>query len=135
MDDCTYCLVSESDPEKTYVGKTSHFKRRLKEHNTSKKRCYTKAHRPWKPLFKVFNPYMSQLEHAWKKQRRGRCGGVRGRVVTLQYLMTIRQWTKSGGRIDLSKVVVHSTLSQREVDRLCSDKYPLLKIEKWKGPK
>ena len=44
-----YLLRSISCPAKRYVGITSDFRKRLKEHNCSAS-SHTKKHQPWKPV-------------------------------------------------------------------------------------
>lgn len=44
-----YLLQSVSDPERRYVGITSDFQRRLKEHNSSSS-PHTKKYQPWEPV-------------------------------------------------------------------------------------
>ena len=47
-----YLLQSESDPEQRYVGATTNFPERLKQHNSGQS-PYTTKHRPWKPVVVV----------------------------------------------------------------------------------
>jgi putative endonuclease len=42
-----YLLISEKDPMKIYIGRTSNLEKRLAEHNRGES-AYTKAFAPWK---------------------------------------------------------------------------------------
>ena len=47
-----YLLHSQSHPGKHYVGITSDFEKRLKQHNSSSSH-HTKKHQPWEPVVVV----------------------------------------------------------------------------------
>jgi len=47
-----YLLRSVTDPDKRYVGITSDFQSRLRQHNSSSS-AHTKEYRPWKPVVVV----------------------------------------------------------------------------------
>lgn len=94
-----YCIVSTSSPNRTYVGITNNWPRRIRQHlgyivNGAKS---TRAHRPWKPLIHVtgFTKREAlQLEWAWKHRRAG-TSGPKGRVKTLQKLLHLPRWTNN----------------------------------------
>jgi len=50
-----YILKSQSSADRFYVGRTSHLKRRLKEHNSGKADA-TYKHRPWSIVVAVWLP-------------------------------------------------------------------------------
>lgn len=100
-----YCLQSTVHKRYTYVGITNNFKRRHRQHNGEIKggAVYTRAHRPWKVLFKVKNLASKreamQLEWALKHTKIPRLnrGGPENRCRRLLYLMNPKcceRWTK-----------------------------------------
>ena len=63
-----YLLQSQSEPDKRYIGITSEFQKRLKQHNSSSSR-HTKKYQPWTPV--VVIRYASQLDEltfSWSVQ-------------------------------------------------------------------
>jgi predicted GIY-YIG superfamily endonuclease len=85
-----YCLVSETNPDCTYVGATQRLSRRLRQHNgnISGGARTTRAHRPWKFLFTIhcMNQRQAfQLEHAIKHQRVRGLRGIAGKCVCISF--------------------------------------------------
>lgn len=92
-----YILKSQTNPNRTYVGITNNFKRRIRQHNGDLKHGgarYTKAHRPWKPLLKVkgFKTKRAALRFEWAMKHRARrrkgASSVERRLLTLRYLLS-----------------------------------------------
>lgn len=114
-----YCIQSETNPQRTYVGITNNWKRRIRQHNgqLSQGAKSTRAYRPWKPLIhvsKLNKKQALQLEWALKHKRKGG-SGPRGRIVTLESLMREEKWTaKSTPLSEIGSLSVHCALT-REV--------------------
>jgi predicted GIY-YIG superfamily endonuclease len=94
-----YCIVSTSSPNRTYVGITNNWPRRIKQHDSLIKggAKSTQGKGPWKPLFHItgFTKRESlQLEWALKHRRAG-TSGPKGRVKTLQKLLHLPRWTNN----------------------------------------
>ena len=96
----------------TYVGITNNFPRRLRQHNqeiTGGAR-YTKRSKAWKPFVHVcgfqLHKHVLQFEWAMKHRRKRGSSGEKGRIRTLEYLLSIKQWTKKAPKIqDLNLTV------------------------------
>lgn len=88
-----YVLVSESDPRKTYCGCTNDAKQRLRRHNgaiTGGART-TKQNRPWRYALHVTGLTRRealQLEFSIKRKRVPGISGLRGRVRTVEKLLS-----------------------------------------------
>ena len=93
-----YCLVSVHDSARTYVGCTNNLKRRLRQHNGEivGGARFTRAHRPWKHAWIVSGlQRRDALQLEWAvKHKRSAGAGLKGRVKTLQRLLTLERWCK-----------------------------------------
>lgn len=92
-----YCIRSESRPNKTYVGVTNNWPRRIRQHNKEiKGGAKSTSHAgPWKAFIHVRNfthTQALQLEWAWKHRRVGG-SGPGGRIRTLEALLKCKRWT------------------------------------------
>lgn len=91
-----YCLKSTTHANRTYVGITNNFTRRIRQHNGELVggARYTHAYRPWRPLFRVhgFKTKRDVLRFEWamKHRRRSRKGASPDaiRCLTLEYLLS-----------------------------------------------
>lgn len=117
-----YCLVSQQNPSRTYVGVTNNWARRLRQHNgeiTGGAKT-TRAYRPWTKLIHVYPLTKQQalrLEWAWKHRRRGG-GGPGGRIKTLEYLLQPTMcWTAKCGPTSELSLHVDTTLTRDEYAR------------------
>lgn len=105
-----YILVSEVNPNSTYVGKTNDLKRRLRQHNGEiaggAKR--TKKYRPWRIYCYIsgFDTETEALQFEWRMHhpsgiygkngksldRRLRGKGISGREKTLNNVINLEKW-------------------------------------------
>lgn len=114
----------------TYVGKTNHMKRRLRQHNhqtatgktsRSKKGAgarYTRRHRPHRP-FVIVGGFPSeravlQFEWAMKHRRKPGSRGRRGRIQTLERLLVMERWTQTAPWMAHLRLVVRTSLSRAQ---------------------
>lgn len=95
-----YCLVSEANPKRIYVGMTNNLKRRLRQHNGEitggARSTSSKLHRPWQVAFYVHGltrTEAAQLEWAIKHHRIKGASGVEGFQRKLTALMQRDRWT------------------------------------------
>lgn len=98
MDYLVYSIQSSTIKNRTYVGCTNNSTRRLRQHNGEivGGARFTRSGRPWKYIFKVSGLTKRealQLEWACKKKRVSGLSGPRGRIKTLERLMTLERWT------------------------------------------
>jgi predicted GIY-YIG superfamily endonuclease len=98
-----YVLVSIADPRKTYVGCTNAPKRRLRQHcgEITGGARFTRQHRPWRFALHVTGLTRRealQLEWASKHRRVPGISGLRGRVRTVERLLSAPKhgrWTSN----------------------------------------
>jgi predicted GIY-YIG superfamily endonuclease len=101
-------FIHSTTCNRTYVGKTNDFKRRLRQHNGEL--CggakYTKGKGPWKPFIVVsgFRSNSECLQFEWAmhhpsrvtkagKRKRVRKYGIKGRCQALELLLMKSRWT------------------------------------------
>jgi predicted GIY-YIG superfamily endonuclease len=96
-----YCIRASATSQKTYIGCTNNFARRLRQH------CgklvggarFTRGCATWRPVFHVrglTKRESLQLEYALKHKRFPGVGGVQGRWKTLQRLLnSVERWTRN----------------------------------------
>lgn len=97
-----YCIRASSTSQKTYIGCTNNFQRRLRQH------CgkivggarFTRGCSTWRPVFHVKGLTKREalsLEYSIKHKRYPGVAGVQGRWKTLQRLIdgTVERWTKN----------------------------------------
>jgi predicted GIY-YIG superfamily endonuclease len=96
-----YCIRASATSQRTYIGCTNNFQRRLRQH------CgkivggarFTRGCSTWIPVFHVkglTKREALQLEWAVKHKRYPGVGGIQGRWKTLQRLMTtVERWTSN----------------------------------------
>lgn len=93
---CCYCLVSACG-RRTYVGKTTDFRRRLRQHNgeiVGGART-TRRSRPWRPVWRVcgFRSDTDALRFEWRMHHPPvRRRGVAGRAKCLDDVLALRQF-------------------------------------------
>lgn len=104
----------------TYVGKTNHMKRRLRQHNgkISGGARRTHAHRPHRP-FCIVSGFPSeravlQFEWAMKHRRKRGSRGRSGRVRTIEHLFSLGRWTRTAPWMAHLQLTVRSVLSRAE---------------------
>jgi len=113
-----YCLCNKSLTH-SYVGKTNDYKRRHRQHNgeISGGARYTRAHRPWSPLFIVHglttNKHVLQLEWAIKHRRVRGHKGPRGRIRTLERLLSMDRWTKKAPLVKTLDLTIQVFISKK----------------------
>jgi predicted GIY-YIG superfamily endonuclease len=95
-----YCIRASASSERTYVGCTNNWKRRLRQHCGIIKggARFTRGTSTWRPIFHVqglTKREALQLEWAIKHRRHPGVAGVRGRWLTLQGLMKRDRWTRN----------------------------------------
>lgn len=105
---------------RTYVGKTNHMLRRLRQHNgkLAGGARATHKHRPHFPFIIVsgFPSEIAVLQFEWAMKHR-RVRGTRGRsgrVRTLQRLIHLEQWTKRSPLMADLNLVVRTSLSHKQ---------------------
>lgn len=97
-----YCIRASATSQKTYIGCTNNFPRRLRQH------CgalvggarFTRGCATWRPVFHVrglTKREALQLEYACKHKRFPGVSGVQGRWKTLHRLMngSVERWTSN----------------------------------------
>ena len=94
-----YLLASSTHPQRTYVGITNNFHRRLRQHNgelVGGARA-TRVARPWHPYISVegFPDQKSslQFEWMWKHMAPKKSHGKKARITKLRDLLQKEQWT------------------------------------------
>ena len=113
-----YCLCNKSRTH-SYIGKTNDYKRRHRQHNgeISGGARYTRAHRPWSPLFIVYglttNKHVLQLEWAIKHRRVRSYKGPTGRIRTLEKLLSMDKWTKKAPPVKDLQLTIQVFISKR----------------------
>lgn len=95
-----YCIRASSSSQRTYVGCTNNWKRRIRQHRGIIKggARFTRGTSTWTPVFHVHGLTKRealQLEWAVKHRRYPGVAGVRGRWLTLQRLMQRERWTRN----------------------------------------
>ncbi len=120
-----YCIVSTTSSNRTYVGITNNWPRRIRQHlgQLSGGAKSTRAHRPWKPLIHVtgFTKRQAlQLEWAWKHRRIGP-SGPKGRIQTLQKLLRMTRWTERAPLVCemAPHMEIRCALGQEEFMKMC----------------
>ena len=114
-----YCLKSVKG-NKTYVGITNNWKRRLRQHCGKIKggARYTRG-RQWKGFFHVsgLNKRQAlQLEWAMKHRRKG--SWLTGRCKTLWFLLGLDRWTKKAPLVDTLKLKIKVSCSKKDFCKL-----------------
>lgn len=95
-----YILVSERDESHTYTGKTSDYKRRLRQHNgeLAGDSRSTQRYRPWRTLILISgftsNASAAQVEYALKTSRSPRSKGITNRIRSLIKVLQQERPTK-----------------------------------------
>lgn len=95
-----YCIRASLASQRTYVGCTNNWKRRIRQHRGVIKggARFTRGTSTWTPIFHVTGLTKRealQLEWALKHRRFPGVAGVRGRWKTLQRLMNVDRWTRN----------------------------------------
>ena len=114
-----YCLCNKLLTHR-YIGKTNDYKRRHRQHNGELVggARYTRSHRPCSPLFIVHglttNKHVLQLEWAIKHRRVRGHKGPRGRIRTLERLLSMEQWTKNAPLIRHLQLVIQVYISRKK---------------------
>lgn len=106
-----YCI--HNNYKYTYIGITNNFTRRIRQHNgeITGGAKYTRRYRPWKVLFTIHGltckKEVLQLEWAIKHRRRKGYSGVKGRIRTLEYLLSLPvSWTKKAPPICTMNITI-----------------------------
>lgn len=116
-----YCLRS-SCKRYTYVGATMKFERRIRQHNGELVggAKYTKAHRPWHPIFHVhgFDSWQECLQFEWRwkhvrGRRRTRMPACQRRFENLCVLLKHRPWKERTGLLVVHYDALPTTAAQR----------------------
>ena len=115
MTNICYFLTNKTNPKYTYVGITNKFSRRIREHNSGKGAQYTKRYKTWFYFIHVCGfesrRVCAQFEWAMKHKRKG-CGGIKGRIRTLEHLLTVDNWTKSAPNTCEMNLVIKVRMSE-----------------------
>lgn len=95
-----YCIRAHATSNKTYVGCTNNWKRRLRQHRGIIKggARFTRGCATWMPIFHVCGLTKRealQLEFSMKHRRFPGVAGVKGRLLTLKRLMNVERWTRN----------------------------------------
>jgi predicted GIY-YIG superfamily endonuclease len=115
-----YCL--HNSKKYTYVGITNDFRRRHRQHNgeITGGAKYTRKYRPWSTLFRIHgltcHKHVLQLEWAMKHRRKKGYSGVKGRVRTLEHLLSLPSghWTKRAPKVDDCDLKIECKMTKKE---------------------
>ena len=103
-------LLKSDDNKYTYIGITSNFDRRLRQHNQkiSGGVKYTKKYKTWIPILIIdgFKTKREALQCEYRLKKKGR--GVIGRMNYINFLLNnIKKWTKNSIELKKQNLYVH----------------------------
>ena len=123
-----YFLASTINKQRTYVGSTVLFSRRIRQHNgeLANGANATKGNRPWAPFVHItgLNSKQSlQLEKAIKMKRVGGHSGPTGRMRTLEKVIGLEKWTsKSTPMPLLPPICIKTVYTEQDYKKLAGVK-------------